>query len=140
VPAEKAYWCAAVVDALPQDFSTEGIVLQEGFLENAEYDPTEVHYLLLVRVKAGAQKEAHQFIKQTLLENGFPSVIKLMTVSDDERDIVRSERLAMRSMHLGEVLTKKTFLGFKRDNPKALENALLILRTAILRKRWQFWR
>lgn len=132
----RPYWFSVAVRKLPDEF-TDGIVIAEGLEEDASLKPDRLHYAILGRTLADSEAEALKLINEAAKEL---EPLASNMIADDARLVVRQERRVAASLQSGEVLLKASFVGFKSDSPEARTSAMEIVRLAIERSWWQFWR
>jgi len=135
------YWCIAVLSNLSDDLIKKGIVLAEGFSEDADFLPEELEYSVLCRTVARSEKDAHEAVTKALLQDtnvGTPEL--LYTITTDDAIICRKERKIVSALDGDEVSVKVFFVGYKKDNQKAKGLAFKIIQDVVFKKRWQFWR
>ena len=135
------YWCVAFASELPDTF-TDGLVLSEGFSVDGpdEIRPDQITYAVLCRTVASSEHEAHAVITTSLQELSFPVACALQTIDTGSFLICRRERRVVRSLAPGDTATHSSFIGFKRGNDDAKAVALGVIREAMSKKMWEFWK
>lgn len=130
------WWLAVVVGKLTDDFS-DGMIIAEGLDPAIPPGPEDLQYALLMRVAAESTADAHRLTQDAACEFGY---VTSEIIADQPGMVIRSERRLLASLEPREVLVQTTFVGFKSANPEAQAVAIGIIRQAIRKAWWQFWR
>jgi hypothetical protein len=135
------FWYIAYSDSLPDSFS-EGVVLSDGFEANGpDGIPMEqVSYALLCRTMANNEKEAHENIINSLQNHSILISSDIMPFQANGRLMSKNEFRIVTILELGDVSIHESFVGFKRNNREAQSVALNVIREAITKTKWQFWK
>lgn len=131
------YWCLPILNALPDQFGEDGIVLSEGFTGDEMPEPDQLQYLLLFRVAAPDEYRAHSTVREALPD---ADIAEVLTLSADSTAMVRSERRIAARLSDGDVYIKSNCIGYKKADNAARDNAISVIRAAVVRAKWQFWR
>jgi hypothetical protein len=134
------FWCIAIVSDFPETFTEDGIVIAEGISDEQEIHIDDLNYMILCRTKAYSEQEAHDSIRKTLTEIGIQHIIDILTVTSEQKRMIRPERLIMKDLHVNGISIKKYFLGFKKENNCAKDKAYTIIKHAITKSFWHFWK
>ncbi len=139
--SQNSYWCVAYLKRL-SDFIVEGVLLAEGFSEESpeEISPNELAYAVLFRTVATSAPEAIVFVEASILsltlDCEFPPEVILL----ESKCILRSERRAMAQLNPGDVVMHQSYIGFKRENAEAKKMAMDIIKSTLVKRRWEFWK
>lgn len=135
------FWYIAFSDSLPDGFS-EGVVLSEGFGANGpdEIPTDQVSYALLCRTMAKNEKAAHEYIINSLQNHSILTSSDIILFQPNGRLMSKNEYRIVIELELGEVSIHGSFVGFKRNNNEAQSVALNVIREAITKTKWQFWK
>ena len=135
------FWYIAFSDSLPNSFS-EGVVLSDGFDSiGPDGIPMEqVSYALLCRTVANNVKEAHENIINSLQNHSIFISSNIMPFQANGRLMSKNECRIVTLLELGGFSIHESFVGFKRNNSEAQSVALNVIREAITKTKWQFWK
>ncbi|MEX0711253.1 MAG: hypothetical protein WD278_02820 [Pirellulales bacterium] len=140
----RAFWFGVVVHRLHDDFQ-DGVILAEGFPTDRNapieqehlFEQEDLCYAILARTLAASESDAAALVHEAV--KGLGPIFTVL-IADQVNDVVRKERRAAAALEPGDVLLKSSFVGFKQDCREAQSSALDIIRQAVLRKSWQFWK
>jgi hypothetical protein len=139
--SENPFWCVAIVKELPESFK-DGILLSEGFsAESPENIPSdEISFALLFRTLSSSEALACSVIRESINSLGIKDGNQTEIIVLKPKCILRSEKRIFSGMSDGDVSMRNLSIGFKNGNAEALNAALNIVRSAIEKRPWEFWK
>ena len=132
--SQNFYWCVAFLKVPPG--SIEGFSVESP----EEISPDELAYAVLFRTVATSELEATVYVGASIHSLALDCECPTEVISLEPKFILRSEKHAIARLSPGDVSMHQSYVGFKRGNAEATKMAMDIIKSALSKRRWEFWK